>query len=57
MIDFPDVKIQGVDKVNWRSIEDFDSDDDDEELSKTPLDVVDMLGFDPLHDEVALDAD
>ncbi len=34
------------DKKDWRKIKD-DSPDDDKELSKTPQDVVDMLGFDP----------
>ena len=36
-------------KVNWRKAKELEVDlDDDEELSKTPTDVLLMLGFDPL---------
>jgi hypothetical protein len=33
--------------VNWRKIPDNSADDDDE-MAQTPVDVVAMLGFDPL---------
>ena len=32
--------------INWRKAEDVDP--DDEQLTKTPDDVIQMLGFDPL---------
>lgn len=49
-----DVHVVGEKKEdsNWRQkLKDFDDPDDDELLDKTPQDVVDMLGFDPLEDE------
>ena len=36
--------------MNWRDHEE-DLPDDDEELAKTPQDVIDILGFDPLDTE------
>ncbi len=45
--------------VDWRASKDLDNKkDDDEELAKTPEDVVAMLGFDPLEmkQEATLDA-
>jgi hypothetical protein len=42
----PDVYFGSPDKpVDW---EEDDTPDDDEELSETPADVVELLGFDPL---------
>ena len=45
----PDVHFGDADSrsMNWRDHEE-DSPDDDEELAKTPQDVIDILGFDPL---------
>ena len=37
--------------VDWRKIETDNNDDNDEELEKTPQDVIDMLGFDPKSEE------
>jgi hypothetical protein len=37
---------------NWRGIIDDDAEEDDDELlAKTPQDVIDILGFDPLEFE------
>jgi hypothetical protein len=33
--------------IDWRKYADLDPDPDDEELDKTPPDVVELLGFDP----------
>lgn len=45
----PDARWGGADTkpADWRK-EPADVDPDDEELPKTPVDVVEMLGFDPL---------
>ena len=45
----PDVHFQDEEEVNWRDEPD-DDDCDDEELSETPPDVIEMLGFDPLEE-------
>lgn len=44
MIDF-DVQIKGAKRNDWKKFE--EPDPDDEELDKTPKDVVAILGFDP----------
>jgi len=48
--DDQDVNFGGVDKpaVDWRSNNQDDGDPDDELLRPTPLDVIAILGFDPL---------
>lgn len=50
-MELPDVYYGAVTRqtVDWRSEQDrYDSADDDEQLSKTPRSVVEILGFDPL---------
>lgn len=48
MSKIPDVHFVNEDKRNWRlRLADESDDDSDEELDKTPEDVVGMLGFDP----------
>jgi hypothetical protein len=41
-------------KVDWRTVLVNEVDPDDELLSKTPKDVIDLLGFDPLELEVTV---
>jgi hypothetical protein len=36
--------------VDWRKANTQDDEDNDELLAKTPQDVIDMLGFDPLEE-------
>jgi len=46
----PDIMIDDKpadESVDWRDIDIDDSEDDDEELDKTPEDVIEALGFDP----------
>lgn len=45
----PDVRFGAADRSlpDWRNSKMIDIPDDDEELSETPPDVVEMLGFDP----------
>lgn len=51
-IELPDARWGSADAPlpDWRKQQETDTRDDDEELSKTPRDVVDMLGFDPLEE-------
>lgn len=45
----PDVSFgEPQDEQRDDSLPEIDDEDDDEELSETPADVVDILGFDPL---------
>ena len=48
--DDQDINFGEVDKplVKWRNVEQDDKDPDDELLRPTPLDVIAILGFDPL---------
>jgi 8-oxo-dGTP pyrophosphatase MutT (NUDIX family) len=52
--EFPEAHWDDVDTPlpNWRDSEDDDADPDDELLEETPPDVVAMLGFDPLDEDV-----
>lgn len=43
----PDVSYGDEPPTDWRDMMDDDVDPDDEELDKTPKDVVELLGFDP----------
>lgn len=43
----PDVQFNEQEDIDWRDIPD-ESLDDDMPLEKTPDDVIEMLGFDPL---------
>ncbi len=43
----PDAHFGDGELPDWREEEEDDVPDDDEELDETPLDVLDMLGFDP----------
>ena len=47
----PDVHFGDVDSapVDWRNAPDDNTPDDDEELAKTPPEVIAILGFDPLN--------
>lgn len=36
---------------DWREMTDKNDADDDEELAKTPQDVIELLGFDPRNEE------
>lgn len=48
----PKVHFSKSEKVDWRKTNDPKEDwDEDEELEKTPEDVIEMLGFDPKEPE------
>jgi len=56
MPEFPDVYFGTAESkpLDWRKYPDPDNDvDDDEVLPQTPKDVVEMLGFDPLDEDVS----
>lgn len=46
----------GKKPVDWREAKEDPTPDDDEELAKTPNDVIEMLGFDPLELKSTQDA-
>ena len=52
MLELPMVYFMGGPfSIDWRKEKETDFDPDDEELKKTPRDVVKILGFDPLDEK------
>lgn len=44
-----DIELGKDDNPDWRKDSEDETDADDEELDKTPKDVIALLGFDPKH--------